>query len=45
MATPMLALVSPIYHRGMTSSEDSELLTSVDIDDETPGAGVGAVSP
>ncbi len=49
MATPMLALVSPIYHRGMTSSdgpaEPPPEPPPADAEDETPGAGVGVASP
>jgi Kef-type K+ transport system membrane component KefB len=37
MATPMLALISPIYHRGMTSESISE--TTVDLIDD---AAIGA---
>ena len=29
MATPMLALVSPLYHRGMTPAEESPAVREV----------------
>jgi len=42
MATPMLAVISPIYHRGMT--EESSRPAAIDLTDGSLASGNGSAN-